>query len=489
MAKPKERRHFTREIISGFFEKEKVLRTLTGTEYDVYRNGIEREFFDHVRVENDESPFEQDGKWGVRNNVLGLVTIRPVYDEIIPMDWEVWDMESKRYLYGRSKVRVGDKYGLVYSSPKGEGVICQPVYDDIQVYEDPDREWIEPWAYVLWKDGKCGLVLHSESILEPICDRIVCYKNDWFVIEKDGKFGLYDGQLVAPEYDEVQVPLALGWIKARKGNVWGYFDADCRFTEDVGRASLMRNTSIYSCDCPAEEKVKTLIDHFSEFLEREFWFSEVDLEEDICYLGEDKYSDDLGLCEALDLEKRRYIQGPKGMGLRNVVTGVDLIPPVYEELWRDSQLMIYCYKRDGKIGFVDADGKGTELCPPIYDEIKTSEYCCEIALVRIGSKWGFINPWDDNAGEHKFQVEAVYDEILFAGEYYKHLLLKKDGKVGAYVDGIMAAPVYVPPVYDGVFVPDVFGWVRVCKDGEWGYLDVDNQYTPDVEKAFLITFN
>ena len=45
--------------------------------------------------------------------------------------------------------------------------------------------------------------------------------------------------------------------------------------------------------------------------------------------------------------------------------------------------------------------------------------------------------------------------------------------------------IFIPPVYDGFFVPEVFGWIRVCKDGEWGYLDVDNEFTPDESKPYL----
>ena len=36
-------KHFTREIISQFFEKEKVLRTLSGEEEDKYRKEYEKE--------------------------------------------------------------------------------------------------------------------------------------------------------------------------------------------------------------------------------------------------------------------------------------------------------------------------------------------------------------------------------------------------------------------------------------------------------------
>ena len=60
------------------------------------------------------------------------------------------------------------------------------------------------------------------------------------------------------------------------------------------------------------------------------------------------------------------------------------------------------------------------------------------------------------------------------------MLIKKGDKLGVFIDGHI-----VPPLYDGVFVPEVFGWIRVCKNGEWGYLDVDNEFTADVDMAYL----
>ena len=45
--------------------------------------------------------------------------------------------------------------------------------------------------------------------------------------------------------------------------------------------------------------------------------------------------------------------------------------------------------------------------------------------------------------------------------------------------------IFIPPLYDGFFIPEVFGWIRVCKEGEWGYLDVNNEFTPDESKAYL----
>ena len=123
-----------------------------------------------------------------------------------------------------------------------------------------------------------------------------------------------------------------------------------------------------------------------------------------------------------------------------------------------------------------------ECCPPnlrfSYPKRKLRKTECSefISLVRIGEKWGVANFYDD-----EIPTNPEYDEIIEGGHHcYLKLLLKKGAKVGVQMDDI-----FIPPIYDGFFIPEVFGWIRVCKDGEWGYLDVDNEFTPDESKAYL----
>jgi hypothetical protein len=67
-------------------------------------------------------------------------------------------------------------------------------------------------------------------------------------------------------------------------------------------------------------------------------------------------------------------------------------------------------------------------------------------------------------------------ERSFSGE----MLIKKGDKLGVFLEGHI-----VPPLYDGVFVPEIFGWVRVCRNGEWGYIDINGDYTADANEAYL----
>ena len=69
--------HFTREIISQFFEKEKELRGLSGKERSVYELKYKFELQYYKPVYQDFSLFEENGKWGVKSNVFGLVIFVP----------------------------------------------------------------------------------------------------------------------------------------------------------------------------------------------------------------------------------------------------------------------------------------------------------------------------------------------------------------------------------------------------------------------------
>jgi hypothetical protein len=284
--------------------------------------------------------------------------------------------------------------------------------------------------------------------------------------EKDGKLGLSgNGVSIPAEYDEIHVPKIMGWIKAKKGNVWGYFDVDGRFTEDISKAFQLKIEWFWDYELDGLERSNQLFDDYASFLNKHSFSKLKDTVEVEVVEGENIF--DKKVIYKNELTNK--------VGLRLYITMTDLIPPKYDELYHilDNE---YAYRLNDKYGFVLADGKGTELCPPIYDEIKKTECCDYIALVRTGEKWGVMNFYDD-----EIPTQPEYDEIIEGEHNWSFKLLqKKDNKVGVQMDDI-----FIPPVYDGFFVPEVFGWIRVCKDGEWGYLDVDNEFTPDESKAYL----
>ena len=471
------KQHLTREIISQYFEKEKQLRSLSGDARVHYRTEYCKEISDYIPLLDDNSIFKENGKCGVRNNVLDIVMLKPQYDEIL-------DISENRIVecpYSVCKIRLGNKYGIALTDKDGGKVICPPIYDDITLLNDY-LEFNSPLcAYVIKFNGKYGLSLGYKIDLEPIYDKITPLKGDDynFIIQKEEKSGLYyNGRVIEAEYDEIQIPSLLGWIKARKGNVWGFFDMDYQFTEDLSKAYLIREHSMQDFSDNSEYISKFLFDAFSTFVEELGIYNRIknNQTESIHYIGKDENAFDY---EQQTVFNKAFFYEKNGkIGLRQIITGIDLIPPLYEELYRNYPSGYYRYKRNGKYGFVIADGKGTELTPPIYDEVKELE-SMDVVLVRQGNKWGIIDWWDTNM---IFPLEVDYDEIILDDSRHDSvgLLIKKEGKLGYYKGETLK----IPPIYDGLFIPEVFGWVRVFKNGKWGYLDVNNEFTLDVSNAF-----
>ena len=451
--------HFTREIISQFFEKEKELRGLSGKERSVYELKYKFELRYYKSVYYDFSLFEENGKWGVKSNVFGLVTLAPIYDEV-------------QFLYTDCpftstdcKVRLGNKYGYACPDKNGGRVVLPPVYDDIMSLEDYLGHPTDRGDIIIKQDGKYGLLSGYHVDLEPIYDKITLMDNDYNLTEKDGKFGLSgNGLLIPAEYDEIHVPEIMGWIKARKGNIWGYFDVDGHFTEDISKAFQFRIEWFWDYEPVELERSNQLFDDYASFLNKHSFSKLKDTVEVEVVEGDNIF-------DKMVIYKNELTNK---VGLRLYITMMDLIPPKYDELYYILG-NVFVYRLNDKYGFVQSDGKGTELCPPIYDEIKKTECSDFVALVRIGEKWGVVNFYDE------IPTNPEYDEII-EGEHdwCLKLLLKKGDKVGVQMNEI-----FIPPVYDGFFVPEIFGWIRVCKDGEWGYLDVNNEFTPNVSKAYL----
>ena len=452
--------HFTREIISQFFEKEKELRGLSGKERSVYELKYKFELQYYKPVYEDFSLFEENGKWGVKSNVFGLVILAPIYDEVLDF------CSDTPFTYTVCKVRLGNKYGYACPDKNGGHVIIPPVYDDIMLLEDYLGHPTGRGDIIIKQDGKYGLSYGYHVDLEPIYDKITLMDNDYYLTEKDGKLGLSgNGVSIPAEYDEIHVPKIMGWIKAKKGNVWGYFDVDGHFTEDISKAFQLRFEWFWDYEPVGLERSNQLFDDYSSFLNMHS-FTKLKDTVDVEVLEGDYIFDKKVIYKNKLTDK---------MGLRLYITMTDLIPPKYDELYNILG-NVYVYRLNGKYGFVLADGKGKELCPPIYDEIKKTESYDVVALVRIGEKWGVMNCYND-----EIPTNPEYDEIIEGGHHcYLKLLLKKGAKVGVQMDDI-----FIPPIYDGFFIPEVFGWIRVCKDGEWGYLDVDNEFTPDESKAYL----
>ena len=178
--------------------------------------------------------------------------------------------------------------------------------------------------------------------------------------------------------------------------------------------------------------------------------------------------------------------GRKGLKMSD---GEIVIPPIYDtiEQLRSFTTSSYLYKvvKDGKYGMIDVehDKVVTRL------DVEYSSFQClpndDLLLCKNG-KYGV---WDWH-----IYVPCEYDEITFV-EYEKkqnigelewdyhdnYLLLRKGDKYGLWsIDTKL-----LPPIYDEI-APPIDDWgIRVKKDGEWGYLYKNNNFTTDISEVPL----
>ena len=377
--------------------------------------------------------------------------------------------------YKLCKVKIGNKYGLVKATEKGGNMIIPVVADEITPMEEFfNDEYLFGLGFIIRVGNQYGFADDNAIILYPEFDRIIYTPRKitpYLTTEKDGKYGMHLEEYTIPaEYDEIRLPEVMGWVKVRKGNTWGFIDAYGAFTEDIQQAYIMDYNigDIYYPDPNLADMLKFLFDDYGSFVRMV-----LPEDENISLI----YDHTVYFEQRAVFHKYNTSTLKKSVGLKHLLTNTILIPNRYDSIELISG-NIFLYQIGNKYGFVLADGKGTELCPPIYDEVETKECNSQIIPVRIGQKWGFAN-FKNNI----FPTHLEYDELLIKeGNYLpSKYLVKKDGKIGLYLVNKS-----IPPIYDGIFIPEVYGWIRVLQDGVWGYLDINLAFTADESRAFLL---
>ena len=228
----------TRQVISEFSTRSSATKLYKKGTAE-YNSNIRSIFYDLQEYENvifANEVFEQDGKFGVRNSVLGVL-IPPIYDEIC--DYIAY-MEYCNWAYG---AKLNGKYGIVKADYKGT-VIYPFELDGFDYTESLFN------GHLIIKDDKWGAVniVYGKviTIIEPIYDIIISIERfdgydipELLLLEKDGKYGLFFyGNIVPAIYDEFSIPSVMGWIRAKIGDEWYYIDSDFNPTKDVNNAFL-----------------------------------------------------------------------------------------------------------------------------------------------------------------------------------------------------------------------------------------------------------
>lgn len=185
-------------------------------------------------------------------------------------------------------------------------------------------------------------------------------------------------------------------------------------------------------------------------------------------------------CEAEEYESlsnyNRILKGDGKEGIINDFFNHCLVPPIFDQVVSSIGCgHHYIVVNDGKYGIVDDRGKGHLVCPCMYDCIEHLQEFSDLLKIEQNGKYGILEVYGNLAEE---TVAPLYDDIQSSEGGF--VLLKKDHKFGLYKYGYL-----LEPAYERIFVPSILGWVKVQKDGVWGYIDVDNEFTEDMSKAYL----
>mgnify|MGYP003290991458 CR=1 FL=1 len=172
--------------------------------------------------------------------------------------------------------------------------------------------------------------------------------------------------------------------------------------------------------------------------------------------------------DALVIFKDKGKYGVKSRGFDKVI-----IPAEYDSI-KPCDPKYFIVEQNGKYGLIHTGYFDYKIVYPIVcDSITYAQHYMQ--KIQVNGKYGLFKLDEDL----RILVEPIYDSIELLGED-EFYLLKKDNKMGIYHNGVV-----ILPEYDEIKLPDVFGWVYVKKNNQWGYIGINKEFTTNVNEAFL----
>ena len=172
--------------------------------------------------------------------------------------------------------------------------------------------------------------------------------------------------------------------------------------------------------------------------------------------------------DALVIFENHGKYGVKSRGFDKVV-----IPAEYDSI-KPCDPKCFIVEQNGKYGLIHTGYFDYKIVYPIVcDSITYAKHLMQ--KIQVNGKYGLLKLYDNL----RVLVEPVYDSIELFGddEFY---ILKRDNKMGIHYHEVV-----ILPEYDEIKLPHVFGWVNVKKNNQWGYIDINKEFTTDVNEAFL----
>ena len=172
--------------------------------------------------------------------------------------------------------------------------------------------------------------------------------------------------------------------------------------------------------------------------------------------------------DALVIFENHGKYGVKSRGFDKVV-----IPAEYDSI-NSCDPKCFIVEQNGKYGLIHTGYFDYKIVYPIVcDSITYAKHLMQ--KIQVNGKYGLLKLYDNL----RVLVEPVYDSIELFGddEFY---ILKRDNKMGIHYHEVV-----ILPEYDEIKLPHVFGWVNVKKNNQWGYIDINKEFTTDVNEAFL----
>ena len=145
---------------------------------------------------------------------------------------------------------------------------------------------------------------------------------------------------------------------------------------------------------------------------------------------------------------------------------------------KDSSLGWYKVKKDGKLGFVDSNGK--VVVSPKYDDISRPNSENGLMKVQLNGKYGFINSAGKEVVNPKYDYISSYPRDGF-------IEVQLNDKYGAINN---AGREVIPPKYDYISGPDSeTGVVKVQSGDKYGMIDKNGKVVLAVQYESISDFN